>query len=391
MYIKVFQAIKSPYSGLSRHMWCLLVGGFVNAMSLAVTIYISLGLNDQGYAVIDIGKVLTAFGVLGILGGYCGGALSDKYSAVKLCKLSLFASSILFLSYPFFENYYAIVLISALLGFFSNLFRPAFILSLTYSSSNNELENHTALRRVAINLGMAFGASFCGLFAEINNDYVFWFNALSSFIALVVIYKLPHVKKTSESSEDFSYASGRLNGQVLYLLLVLLLVLLVLNQSLSIFPLFLKNTIRVSEKSISLIFTLNGLMIALFQVPITRYLKDNFSKDAYIYGAVLICLGFGMNAWFKSYELILFSALIWTIGEMIFFPAQLAKLIRTTEKNKGLVMGFYQVVTSLSQLGAPIIGASLLMIGDDFLWYCCAIVAPLILLISLVMKNKFNV
>lgn len=382
MYYRIFKSLSAPYSGIAWPMWCLLISGFVNSMSIVVTIYIALGLNAQGYTALAIGKVLTAYGLLGVVGGYLGGVLCDKFLPARVCQLSLLASSILFLSYPLSNNYYYIIWVCSLIGFFSNIFRPAFILSLTQTSSANELENQAALRRVAINLGMAFGASICGLLAEHHYFYVFWFNASCSLAALVIMLKVPVPSLPAKNNKAKS-GSRALNADTIYLLLVLFVVLLVFNQSQSTFPLFLKNQLLFNEKLISFIFTLNGLLIVLFQVPLTCYLKQHCSNRAYLYGVLFLCLGFGMNVWFKSYDCILLSCILWTVGEMIFFPAHLANLMRANETHTGLSMGLYQVISSASQLGAPIVGTFLYALNPDYLWYSCIVIAPCILLSSL--------
>ena len=107
-----------PYQGFSKETWRLLAAGFVNAMGLMIVVYISLYLNKMHYSVNDIGNFLAFFGVFGVVGGYCGGALTEYFTPLEICKVSLLMSAILLLFFPILNNYYNQIVVAGLLSFF---------------------------------------------------------------------------------------------------------------------------------------------------------------------------------------------------------------------------------------------------------------------------------
>jgi predicted MFS family arabinose efflux permease len=361
--------IFTPYKGFSRETWQLLIAGFVNSMALIVVIYISLYLNSLGYSIRQIGAVLTLFGLLGVAGAYLGGILTSWSNAITVCKWSLFFSAILFFIFPYLKNFIAILLISSLMGLSANLFRPAFILVLADGENKKSLESIAALRRVAINLGMSAGAGISGLLATMHFSFVFFFNALSTLIAFLILLNVKAHKHAEKKINDINVSNKSSSLIFIFMMLLMFFVLLIFNQSDATYPLFLKNQLLRSEKFISFLFMLSGLLIVCLQVPITNFFSNKNAYWVCALGALLICLGFFVLPWATSAGLIILSCLLWTLGEIIFFPAQLAMTIRLSGKNKEKNMGIYQMVFSFASFLSPAIGTTVYGFSPYIIWY----------------------
>ena len=175
------------YADISPVTAKLLFGGFVNAMSISIPIYISLYLSIMGYTVAQIGNSLALYGFFGILGGYMGGILSDKIFAINVCKISLILSGLFFSIVPLTSEESQLLCVLSIIGFSTNLFRPAFILAVIENADAEDLEKSIAIRRVAINIGMAFGAAVCGLISIYSYKSVFIFVSISSILAFLIL------------------------------------------------------------------------------------------------------------------------------------------------------------------------------------------------------------
>jgi predicted MFS family arabinose efflux permease len=383
-----FKFIIAPYQGFSKDTWRLLISGFINSMALIIVIYISLYLNSLGYTITEIGFVLTLFGLFGVAGAYCGGVFTNHMSAISICKLSLLLSGILFFLFAFLSNYYIMLLVVGLLGFSANMFRPAFILVLAAGENKGSLESIAALRRVAINLGMSIGAGMSGFLASLNFSFVFYFNAISSIVAFFILLSIKERKQLPEKRDHILQNTNRNSRPTFYfMILSMFLVLLVFNQSDATYPLFLKNQLFINEKYISLLFTLSGVMIACFQVPITNIFRNKNTNWVCALGAFLVCLGFLILPWATSGALITLSCILWTVGEIIFFPAQLAMVIRLSGENKGRSMGIYQMVFSLASFLSPALGSTIYAYNQNILWYLCGL-AGIIVVFSFLLSEK---
>lgn len=371
------------YVEISQGTWKLLFGGFVNAMSISIPIYISLYLNMMGYNLEKIGNLLAIYGLFGIIGGYIGGILSDKISAITVCKFSLIVSSLFFSIFPFTNGSLQLIPTLSIIGFSTNLFRPAFILAVIENSSLEDLERSIAIRRVAINIGMAFGAAICGIISVYSYALVFFFVSISSILAFLILKNIAPSKYNSSSKTKENQNKDSNKFKFYMMLFALGGVLLIFNQSQSLYPLYLKNTLFFNSAYISGLFALNGLLVALFQVPLSGYFSKKNKYVTCLLGAIFIFLGFGSISWVSSFPALLLSCFIWTMGEMIFFPAHMAMLMRLEAISRGKAMGIYQLVYSSSLFYSPVFGMYLYNYRPNIVWNI-SILLSLIVVIQLV-------
>ncbi len=386
--MKAVNYLLVPYKGFSKETWRIFSAGFINAMSLMIIIYLSLYLNSLHYSVIEIGIVLSLFGFFSIVGGYLGGLLSDRLTPLRVCKISLLSSALLLFPLGVIKVPLLLIILMCGFGVSSNIFRPAFILTITHGEHQGSLEKIVALRRVAINLGMAFGAAISGFLASKDIYFVFVFNAFSSLISFLIIFSMKDQKLNKNPKSE---ATGNNQSQVsqsnFYFLLVLMFfILLVFNQSLSTYPLFLKNSQNFTPSFISFLYVISGVLIAFFQVPITHILKNKKSNFVCASGVLLIGLGFLVLPWAKDVLLVIFSCVLWTFGEIILFPAQLAMLLRASGEKKGGSMGLYQTVFSLASFFSPMLGMSVYAYDGNLIWYLSGLTAAVIALLFLCKK-----
>lgn len=371
---KTIRFFLSPYLGFSKTTWKIIVAGFINATGLTLTLYISLYLNSMKYSITEIGSVITLFGFGGLIGGYLGGYLADKFTALRICKASLLSNAALLALFPLSSYLSYLYVIAFLLGVSSNLFRPAFILALARGEKSGDLEKIIALRRVAINLGMAFGAAILSSIVSQGFIFLFLANALASLIAYILIKRIPDAQNITKSTGDEDDESlQRINFY--FILLLMFMILLVFNQSQLIYPIYLKNEAHTSLHLLSLLFTLNGILIALFQMPVTNTLSKYNPNIACAIGTLLIGFGFAILSLFQlNTFLIILSCIFWTVGEIIFFPALLAVILRVSRNKKGKNMGIYQFVYSLALLVSPAFGTFIYDYDKNLFWHISGII-----------------
>jgi MFS family permease len=155
--------------------------------------------------------------------------------------------------------------------------------------------------------------------------------------------------------------------------------------------LYLKNDLRISIHQISFLFSLSAILIVLLQMPLTSALSQINAKINSAFGTIFICLGFAVLPLLHGiYVFIVASCLLWTIGEMIFFPATLKLMILLSGKKKGKIMGTYQLLLSLSALIAPLVGATLYSWSKDLIWYVCGVVGLVSSMAFLIIKTNHS-
>lgn len=369
----------SIYSGFSPSTWKLVGAGFTNSMGLVIAVYISLYLNSLNFPIKKIGILLSIFGIAGLLGGYLGGFLTDRFSSIKICKISLLLNIFPLALFPLSQSYLYLICVTFLLGLTSSIFRPAYILALAHGETQQNLERVIALRRVAINLGTAFGAALFGFIAIHGYSFVFFTNSIITILAFFLLKNIEAHEKIRSTSKATNTKETTDNTSFFYFVLLLMfLILLVFNQCDAVYPLYLTRDLNFDLKTISWLFTFSGATIALFQMPLTTWLRDINVHIACAVGALLICLGYFILPACNSILLVYLSCGIWTLGEMIFFPALLSLVLKLSGNKKGKRIGIYQLINSLATFSAPAMGSVIYAYEKDLFWYLSGIIGVLV-------------
>ena len=367
----------SPYLGFSKNTWKIILAGLINSTGLTLTLYISLYLNHLNHSITEIGSVITLLGVGSLAGGYLGGYLTDRFSALNICKASLLLSATLLIIFPISINLNYIRITVLILGLSNNLFRPAFILALSNGEKTEDIQRIVALRRVAINLGMACGAAMLSFLVTQGYHFVFWANAFASLVAYACIRGITEADP-KKNIADSNNTESKSHINFYLILLLMFAILLVFNQNQIIYPIYLKDKVHLSMHLISLLFTINGLMIAFMQMPITGALSKYNSNIICAIGALLIGFGFSILSIFTPSTIVIFSScMLWSMGEIIFFPAILSVILLLSKNNRGKNIGLYQFTFSLALLVSPIFGTLIYAHDNKLLWQISGIIGLL--------------
>src|SRR5262249_24888700 len=117
-------------------------------------------------------------------------------------------------------------------------------------------------------------------------------------------------------------------------------------------------------------FTVNTVLIVFLEVRLNALTSHWRPGRALSIGAALVALGFGALAVSTPYWAIVATVVVWTFGEMIFFPASAAYVSYWAPRNRrGEYMGFYSMTFGLGFALGPWIGlATYQSHGATTLW-----------------------
>jgi len=144
-------------------------------------------------------------------------------------------------------------------------------------------------------------------------------------------------------------------------------------------PIHLREHFKISEKYIGLFLTLNAIMIVLMEMPLVHKIEKFNHQKIMALGALLLGVGFSMLSLGGSPIFVGLTVVIWTIGEMLVFPFVVSFIAgRSSEKNRGVFMGMYNISFSLAVVFGPLIGTGIYDFwGPDMLWYGCGVLGLL--------------
>ncbi len=152
-----------------------------------------------------------------------------------------------------------------------------------------------------------------------------------------------------------------------------LLTSIVFMQAFVTLPLYLTG-MGYTKSEFGSMICVNGILIVLFQLPLTHYLQRFPRTTVLLAGEILLAIGFGLTVFAGSAWFIVTTIAIWTFGEIFQAPYKSAIVAEMAPVAlRARYMGIFNLSHSLSlMLGAVIGGRILDVFGPQFLWPACA-------------------
>jgi predicted MFS family arabinose efflux permease len=276
--------------------------------------------------------------------------------------------------------------------------------SITLFSKEENQTRALSLLRIAINLGISIGPVVGGvLIASLGYKRLFICNGGTAIITFFIFLYFNKTMKIRKKPKSLSKKERKANYPIndkdyLWLLLVVFLMFTAFIQIIFLVPVFFKDIYQLSEIEVGIFFTVNGLLIVLFEMPIVHYFetKKLFTKPI-LAGTSLMIIGFlalmlpiHYHEMFWILPFVIYTIGI-SIGEILNLPflGSLA-LSRTTKENSGSYMGLFSLVTSIAFTVAPFIGTRIVSkFGYTELWIVCIVMLLVSNILFSKMRKKF--
>lgn len=393
--------MKNPYSGLKnipKNIWMLAAATLINRSGTMVLPFIALYANQiLKVSKADAGLVLAVYGVGAFISAPFSGKLSDKIGTMRQMKISLFATGSFLFLYSFITDFILFLSLTFIWAILSEAFRPASMAFISDEVTSDRRKTAFALQRLAINLGMSIGPVIGGILSTINFHLLFYINALSS-LAAGTFLTFSHFEKHETTEQETqtvekNIAHKKVNvlkdRRLLYFLLALIPVEIVFFQHIGALPLFIVTELGFSNAVFGFLSAVNTVLIIFIEVPLNDSMRNWDDKKALSLGALLCGVGFGLMAFTNTIPPIVVLIVIWTFGEMIFFPSSgeyVAKI--APEKQRGEYMGYFQMSFSFAFMVGPWLGTTVLDLYGTFnLWIGCLVFGLISTLMMLQIKK----
>jgi MFS family permease len=144
-------------------------------------------------------------------------------------------------------------------------------------------------------------------------------------------------------------------------------------------PLFVVRDLGFSPRTFGLLFSLNCILIVLLEVPLNAATSHWPHRRTLALGALLSGFGFGGMAFAHGLVSLAVTVVIWTFGEMLFFPASAAYATDIApDARRGEYSGLYTMMFSVAFAIGPWAGTVVLeRIGARSLWGITAVLGAL--------------
>jgi MFS family permease len=390
--------LKNPYSGLKnipKNIWILSAATLINRAGTMVLPFIALYARQElKVSTGDAGLVLAFYGVGALISSPFSGKLSDKFGPLKLMVASLLATGSFLFLYSAVTNFTGFLILSFIWAIVNEAFRPASMSFISSEITPDRRKTAFALNRLAINLGMSIGPVVGGILSTINFHLLFYVDGITSLAAGVFLIFSPWEKHfvseniETEESDVHKKVNVLKDKRLLYFLLALIPVEIVFFQHIGALPLFLVTELGYTTAVFGFLTAVNTVLIIFIEVPLNDAMRNWDDRKSLALGALLCGVGFGLMAFTNTIPPIVFLIVIWTFGEMIFFPSSgeyVAKI--APAKQRGEYMGFFQMAFSFAFMVGPWLGAEALeLFGPFYLWTGCLVFG----LISALMMTRLK-
>ncbi|MBK7629292.1 MAG: MFS transporter [Ignavibacteriales bacterium] len=370
----------NPYKGLKglpHDMWVLFFTSLINRSGTMVLPFLALYLTKKiGVSPAEAGTALLVYGAAAFLAAPITGKLSDKLGSLKVMKFALFGSGILFFVYSFVSDYYWILVASFILAAVNEAFRPANLSMITEIVAPSQRRIAFALNRLAINAGMSVGPVIGGFLTLIDYHYLFYANAVASIAAGIYLSTTKWSSLTAEKIEEVSIEKPQLRFEILndksflFFLFAIIPANLVFFQHLGALPLYIVDDLGYTTAAFGLFGAINTVLIIFLEVPLNNWMNDTPYKKSLMIGALLAGIGFGGFAIANTVVPLVIAIVVFTFGEMVFFPITAAYTSEIAPANKrGEYMGYYQMTFSFAFSAGPWLGTVVYQhYGSVILW-----------------------
>ncbi len=378
--------------GLPREVWVLFTASLVNKAGSMVLPFLVLYLTRQLHlSAGTAGFVVALYGAGALVAAPIAGRLCDRFGPIRIMRVSLFLSGAVLLVFPLARTLPAVIGAVLALSLTAESFRPANMAIIGDLVDAPQRKTSFAVNRLAINLGMSVGPAVGGFLATVSFFWLFLVDGATSLVAgaILALASFPRHRHGSDTREideaiaPLSHHAGpgfRDRRLIFFLLAGVFPVAIVFFQHISSMPLFLVRDLNLSAAVYGLLFTVNTALIVFLEVPVNTRTSHWPHRRTLVLGALLCALGFGALALAWDIWTVAATVVIWTFGEMFFFPGMAAYLTDIAPPTRrGEYMGLSQMVMGLAFAVGPWAGTAVLQrFGGKTVWIgalLCGLVA----------------
>ncbi len=311
-----------------------------------------------------IGLLFTVTALLSIPVSIYGGNLCDRLGRRKVALISMpFGILVFFVLFlTAYLNLPTILLFIALMSS-EPLFSIQWIVdNAIISDTVPEVQRTDAfsITRIAGNLGFSLGPAVGGFLSELNMSYVFLSTLIMSVVELSIYFMLKETNKhmaTGRSAVSFPKSDKKF----IALAFLMASIWFVAGQWGTTLTLFWSSFDHVSNYTIGILYSLNGIFVVLLQLPVNRLMINLRDHVRMFIGGMIYVLSFFALTFFSGFIFLVIDVFFLTMGENTISPVTNSVISKLApEDRRGEYFGGFYLISGFVMPLAPLMGTSLM-------------------------------
>ncbi len=373
------------FSGYDPVVGWLALLRFIGALGFSLSIpFLTIYLHEVlGVPMTQIGLMMAIAGLAGAFGTTIGGMLSDRFGRRHLLIGILAARSLIFVVMAYlvwhnlsFHLFASVYILSVLMG--TSIFPLTDSIIADVTPLDHRADAYSMLR-VAANSGWAIGPALGGII--VTGGYYLMFLATSCALAVAVLIGFLKITETwkAPSEGDIHYKSTAIlkDINIIRFLIVCLVMYLVKGQLIATMSVHASSNIGLAKTQIGWLYFLNGAMVVVLQVFVTKMIRRTAPLRALIGAGLLYGLGFLIVGYAGDMMTMIIAVGVITIAEMIEAPTASTYVSGLAPKGMtGIYMGSFNMTMHLGWSVGPLLGGILMdnMNNPQHVWVVIALV-----------------
>ncbi|MET9961063.1 MFS transporter [Streptomyces sp. NPDC006326] len=377
------RAARESVSGLPRAFWWLWASTLVNRLGAFVATFMTLYLTlERGYSASFAGLVAALHGLGGVVSSLAAGVMTDRLGRRPTLMAAQASTAFSVALLGFMEDPAAIAAVALLVGFTSNASRPAVHAMMADIVPPQDRVRAFSLNYWAINLGFAVSSAAAGLIAEYSYLAGFLGEAALTLACAVLVYvKLPESRPqrsaagtaeagAADGAEDRTRMGTVLrDGRFMGVVGLSFLISMVFSQGFYGLPVTM-GAAGFSPADYGLVIAVNGVLIVLLQIPVSRFIEHRDPRRLLVVSALLAGYGFALTAFAGPLWAYTLTVCVWTLAEIVNSPTQMSLVARLSPVHgRGRYQGMYTLSWAVASLVAPLLAGFVIdRYGPGWLW-----------------------
>ncbi|MBH5320414.1 MFS transporter [Paenibacillus sp. GSMTC-2017] len=331
-----------------------------------------------------IGFTIGIGSLAGMFGGFFGGYLSDRFGRRIVMQAAIYLWAIVFIGFAFAEVPIIFALLNALNGLCRSFYEPVSQALMADLTKKEKRYAVYSLRYMAINIGVAVGPLLGTIIAGMNGRLP-WIITGCIYLAYGIVlhfllnkYGIRSIEGEKKNPVSIAESWGVIRKDAAFRFFIIGGIVSAIGyaQMTSTLSQFIGQNYEQGVTLFAWMMSINAIVVVALQIPFSKWAEKRSPLTAIVVGSICYAIGNLGYAFSNSWWILIVSMIVFTLGEILTFPAGAVMLDRLApEEMRGTYFGA-QTFTNLGFFLGPWLGGFLLQgYGGQTLFIVIAIIS----------------